>query len=89
MEEYFSVDWAFPPIDDNYRNEEDLLDEVSLSINTKYFVEESDVYHVFEESPKSEYLSWVLKKLFLLIFLGLAILYQVLLIKILMLVLLC
>jgi hypothetical protein len=44
---------------------------------------------LIDDSPRSEYFSWVLRKLILLIFLGLKIFYQVFLVKILMLVSTC
>lgn len=45
VEEYFSVDWAFPLIYDIYPEEDNLLDEVGLSVDKKRFV---------DESPKSD-----------------------------------
>lgn len=67
VEEDFLVDWAFPPIYDFYPKDEDLLEEVSLSVCTKNFVEENDVYHAFDKSRKSEVFDLGLEEISLLI----------------------
>jgi hypothetical protein len=54
INEYLLVDWASPPIYDIYHDEEDLLKEVNLVLNTINIVEGNDVHLVSEESPKSE-----------------------------------
>jgi hypothetical protein len=54
IDEDLSVDWASPPIYNIYPNEEDLLEEVNLVLDTINIVEGNDVHLVFEESPKSE-----------------------------------
>ena len=48
------VDWASPPIYDIYPDEDGLLEEVNLVLDTMNIVEGNDVHLVFEESPKSE-----------------------------------
>lgn len=62
---------------------------LSLSVDTIKIVEENNAYYMFDESLKSEVSELGFEEIVILIFLGLTILYQVLLIKILMLVLLC
>ena len=89
IEENFSVDWASPPIYDIYPNEEDLLEEVNLFFDTIKIVEENDVHRVFDESPRVKYPNGVLRKLIMLIFLGLKIIFQLFLNKILTLVSAC
>ena len=54
IDEDLSVDWVSPPIYDIYPNEEGLLKEVNLVLDTINIVEGNDVHLVFEESPKSE-----------------------------------
>jgi len=54
IEKDFSVDWVSPPIYNIYPDENDLLEEVNLFLNTIKIVEENDVHLVFDESPKSE-----------------------------------
>lgn len=54
VEKDFSVKWAFPLIYDIYPQEDDLLNEVSISVDTVKFVDENDVYHEFDESSKSK-----------------------------------
>jgi hypothetical protein len=76
IDEDLLVDWASPPIYDIYPDEEGLLDEVNLVFDTINIVEGNDVHLVFEESPKSEISQWVLRKLIILIFLGLKLFYQ-------------
>jgi hypothetical protein len=52
IEEYFSVDWVPPPIYDIYPDENDLLEEINLFLDTIKIIEENDVHFVFDESPK-------------------------------------
>jgi hypothetical protein len=54
IEKKIYVDWISQPIYDIYPNKEDLLDGVTLFLNNIKIVEENDVQHVFDESPKSE-----------------------------------
>jgi hypothetical protein len=54
INEDFSVDWASQPIYDIYLDEDDLLEEVNLFLNTIQIVEENDVHLVFDENSKSE-----------------------------------
>ena len=48
---------------DIYPDEEDLLEEVNLFLDTINIVEENDVHSVFDESPKSEIFQWGLEKI--------------------------
>jgi hypothetical protein len=70
IDEDLSVDWASPPIYDIYHDEEDLLEEVNLIIDTINIVEGNDVHLVSEESPKSEISQWGLEKINYVDFLG-------------------
>ena len=70
IDEDLSVDWASPPIYDIYPDEEGLLDEVNLVLDTINIVEGNDVHHVFEESTKSEISQWDLEKISYVDFLG-------------------
>jgi hypothetical protein len=54
IDEDLSVDWASPPIYDIYPDDEGLLEEVNLVLDTINIVERNDVHLVFEESPQSE-----------------------------------
>jgi hypothetical protein len=45
---------ASPPIYDIYHDEENLLEEVNLFLDTIRIVEENDVNRVFDESPNNE-----------------------------------
>jgi hypothetical protein len=63
VEENFLVDWASPPIYDIYPDEDDLLQEVSLSVDIVKFVEKNYVYHMFDESSNSEVSELGLRKL--------------------------
>jgi hypothetical protein len=70
IDEDLSVHWASPPIYDIYPDEEDLLEEVNLVIDTINIVEGNDVHLVSEESPKSEISQWGLEKINYVDFLG-------------------
>jgi len=70
IEEYFSVDWVSPPIYDIYLDEENLLDEVNLFIDTITIVEDNDVHSLFDEKSKSEISQWGLEKINYVDFLG-------------------
>jgi hypothetical protein len=70
IDEYLSVDWASPPIYDIYPDEDGLLEEVNLVLDTINVVEGNDVHLVFEESPKSEISQWVLEKINYIDFFG-------------------
>lgn len=54
VEVNFLVNWTSPSIYDIYPKKDDLLKKVSLSVDIVKFVEENDVYHVLDESSKSE-----------------------------------
>jgi hypothetical protein len=54
IEQDFSIDLVFPPIYDIYPDEENLLEEVILFIDTIKIVEDNDIYRVFDKSSKSE-----------------------------------
>jgi hypothetical protein len=60
INEDFSVDWASQPIYDIYLDEDDLLEEVNLFLNTIQIVEENNVHLVFDENSKSELSEWSL-----------------------------
>jgi len=45
-------DWVPPPIYDIYPDENDLLEEINLFLDTIKIIEENDVHFVFDESPK-------------------------------------
>jgi hypothetical protein len=64
------VDWASPLIYDIYPDEEDLLEEVNLVLDTINVVEGNDAHLVFEEIPKSEISQWGLEKINYVDFLG-------------------
>jgi hypothetical protein len=70
IDEDLSVDWASPPIYDIYPNEEGLLEEINLVLDTINIVEGNDVHLVFEENPKSEISQWGLEKINYIDFLG-------------------
>jgi hypothetical protein len=70
IDEDLLVDWASPPIYDIYSDEDDLLEEVNLVLDTINIVEGNDVHLVFEESPKSEISQWDLEKINYVDFLG-------------------
>jgi hypothetical protein len=70
IDEDLSVDRASPPIYDIYPDEEDLLEEVNLVLDTINIVEGNDADLVFEESPKSEISQWGLEKINYVDFLG-------------------
>lgn len=53
-QEDFSVNLVSLPIYDIYHDEENLLEEVNLFLDTLKIVEENDVNRVFDESPKNE-----------------------------------
>ena len=63
IDEDLSVDWASPPIYDIYPDEESLVEEVNLVLDTINIVEENCIHLVFEESPKSEISQWGLEKI--------------------------
>jgi hypothetical protein len=63
IDEYLSVDWASPPIYDIYLDEEDLLEDVNLVLDTINIVGGNDVHLLSEESPKSEISQWGLEKI--------------------------
>jgi hypothetical protein len=63
IDEDLSVDWASPPIYDIYPDEDGLLEEVNLVLDTINIVEGNNTYLVFEESPKSEKSQWGLEKI--------------------------
>ena len=63
IDEDLLVDWASPSIYDIYLEEEGLLREVNLVLDTINIVEGNDVHHVFEENPKSEISQWDLEKI--------------------------
>jgi hypothetical protein len=48
------VDWVFPLIYDIYLEKDETLEKVNLLDNIENFVDESSIYHVLDESPKSE-----------------------------------
>jgi hypothetical protein len=81
IDEDLLVDWASPPIYDIYPDEDDLLEEVNLVIDTINIVEGNDVHLVSEKSPKSEISQWGLEKLIMLILLGSKLFYQLFLNK--------
>ena len=54
IDEDLSRDWASPPIYDINLDEDGLLEEVNLVLDTINIVEGNDVHLVFEESLKSE-----------------------------------
>jgi hypothetical protein len=70
IDEDLSVDWASPPIYDIYLDEEDLLEEVNLVLDTINIFEGNDVHLMSEESPKSEISQWGLEKINYVDFLG-------------------
>jgi hypothetical protein len=70
IDEDLSVDWTSLPIYDIYLDEEDLLEEVNLVLDTINIVEGNDVHLMFEESPKSENFQWGLEKINYVDFLG-------------------
>jgi hypothetical protein len=51
IDEDLSIDWASPTICDIYPDEEGLLEEVNLVLNTINIVERNYIHLVFEESP--------------------------------------
>jgi hypothetical protein len=63
IDEDLSIDWASPPIYDIYPDEEELLEEVNLFLDTINIVKGNAVRLVFEEIPKSEISQWGLKKI--------------------------
>jgi hypothetical protein len=63
IDENLLVDWASPPIYDIYPDEEDLLEEVNLVLDTITIVEGNDVHLVSKKSPKSEISQWGLQKI--------------------------
>jgi hypothetical protein len=63
IDENLSVDWVSPPIYDIYPDEEDLLEEVNLVLDTINIVEGNDVHLVSKKSPKSEISQWGLEKI--------------------------
>ena len=65
-----SVDWASPPIYDIYPDENGLLEEVNLVLDTINIVEGNDVHLAFEESPTSEISQWGIEKINYVDFLG-------------------
>jgi hypothetical protein len=73
IDEDLSVDWTSPPIYDIYLDEEGLLEEVNLILDTINIVERNDVHLVFEESPRSEISQWGLEKINFVDFLGIEI----------------
>ena len=87
IDEDLLVDWASPPIYEIYLDEDGLLEEVNLILDTINIVEGNDVHLVFEESLKSEISRWGLEKINYVYFLGVETFYQLFLNKILMLVL--
>jgi hypothetical protein len=89
IEEDFSVDLVSPPIYDIHPNEEDLLEEVNLFIDTVKFVKIMMFTMNLMKVQRVKYLNGVLRKLIVLIFLGLKIFCQIFLNKILTLVLTC
>jgi hypothetical protein len=70
VDENLSVDWASPPIYDIYLDEEGLLEEVNLVLDTINIVEGNYVHFVFEEIPKSKISQWGLEKINYVDFLG-------------------
>jgi hypothetical protein len=54
IDEDLLVDWASPSIYDIYLDEDGLLEEVNLVLDTINIVEGNDAHPVFEEIPKSE-----------------------------------
>jgi hypothetical protein len=85
IDEVFFIDWVFPPIYDICLDEEDLLEEVNLFIDTIKIVEENNVHCGLMKVQRVKHLSGILRKLIMLIFLVLKILCQLFLNKILML----
>jgi hypothetical protein len=73
IEQDFSVDLVSPPIYDIYPDEEDLLEEVNLFIDTIKIVEDNDIYHVFDKSSKSKISQWGIEKINCFDFLGIEI----------------
>jgi len=51
---FFSVDWVSQLAYDINHDEENLLEEVNLFLDTIKIVEENDINRLFDESPKSE-----------------------------------
>lgn len=72
-----SSDWDSLPIYDIYLEKNDLLEEVSFSVDTVKIVEENDVHNVFDESPKVKYINGMLRKLIMFTFLGLKFLIKI------------
>jgi hypothetical protein len=61
---------TFLPIYDIYLDEEDLLEEVNLVLDTINIVEGNDAHLMFEESPNSENFQWGIEKINYVDFLG-------------------
>jgi hypothetical protein len=51
------------PIYHIYHDEEDLLKEVNLFIDTIKIVEDNDIYHVFDKTLESEISQWAFEKI--------------------------
>jgi len=64
------VDWSSPLIYDIYPNEEDLVEEGSVPVDTIKIVQEIDTHYVFDESPNGEVPQWGLDKINYVDFLG-------------------
>jgi hypothetical protein len=54
LKKFFSVDWVSQLAYDINHDEENLLKEVNLFLDTIKIVEENDINRLFDESPKSE-----------------------------------
>jgi hypothetical protein len=87
IDEDLLVDWASPPIYDIYPDEESLLKEVNLVLDTIILLKVMMFTLCLKKVQRVKYLNRVLRKLIMLIFLGLKLFYQRFLNKILTLVL--
>lgn len=70
------VDWSSPLIYDIYPNEEDLVEEGSVPVDTIKIVQENDTHYAFDESPNGEVPQWGLEKINYVDFLGVEIFFS-------------